>query len=280
MERLSTQPVPTEYVKAEADEASSRLQRLLFAEVLTPLSSSSNGLDDSSTNYADNSNRLDAGSSRKTVQMLFISNNFQGAEIEQRNVVNAASNLDVTRLERQARALSSARSETTEPATKSLLDDQHKNLVKQLASPFVDRLVLAGLQLQQGKLGEAETTLTEALNAKVSPLANDAEMAELRRSAELKRNELTLSRLTPKYLEERFTAIDRNGNNYLKLDELTAAKKSPLFLREEKGLLDFLVQNYDTLRKSSDDEYFRETSGISKKDVEAYRSKTRPYEFR
>lgn len=274
--------VPTEYKKAEADDASSRLRSFLYTEVLTsPSGSASESGTESASNKNDPGRHESAVDvSRKNVQMFALSSNFRGAEIEQHKVVDASSKLDVASIERQIKALSAARSQTTEIATKSLLDDQRKNLVKQLASPFVDRLVLAGLQLEQGKLGEAETTLTDALKVKISPLANDKNLTELRRSAELKRNELTLSRLTPKFLDERFSAIDLNGNNYLRIDELRAARKSPSFLREEKGLLDFLEQNYDMLRNSSDDELFRETSGITKKDVEVYRSLTRPFDFR
>lgn len=287
---VPTEKVPTEYKKTEADDASSRLRSFLYTEVLTPLSGSASRLDtDNSSNndgkhdsnkHSSNNNESAVDVARRNVQMFAMSSNFRGAEIEQRTVVEASSKLNVASIERQVKALSTARSETSESATKSLLDDQRRNLVKQLASPFVDRLVLAGLQLEQGKLGEAETTLTDALNAKISPLTNDRNMTELRRSAEVKRNELTLSRLTPKFLDERFSAIDLNGNKYLRIDELRAAKKSPSFMREEKGLLDFLEQNYDMLRNSHDDELFRETSGITKKDVEVYRSLTRPFEFR
>lgn len=75
---------------------------------------------------------------------------------------------------------------------------------------------------------------------------------------------------------QNFKALDADNNGYLTRSELEGAKSRPEFAAPAaQALLNKLLSQFDSLQKMSNDEYGRETSGITRADLSAFLENTK-----
>lgn len=70
-------------------------------------------------------------------------------------------------------------------------------------------------------------------------------------------------------VENNWGTLDKNHNGFIDKDEILAAKADTKFRLQNAFMLKRLEEDYDNLRVLSNDEWFRETSGIAKGDLYA-----------
>ena len=218
-------------------------------------------------------------SGQNMVAEFVVSSNLQSAEIEQRKIVENVDRLPKNVAELRLSCVDELLENTTEIEEKDKLETFRDTVLKQLALPFTERIKLASILMEENKLAEAESTLKEATRIKLNPEVESEETNRLRKFAYTKAFELELSRLMPTFVSSNFGRIDTNNNNFLSQSELTKELSSRQYSGVEKGILQFIIQNFDSIKTSVNDQYFFERA-ISRSDVNSYFSNTRPFEFR
>ena len=72
-----------------------------------------------------------------------------------------------------------------------------------------------------------------------------------------------------KAVDDNFKTLDADGNGFISKKEIDKAKEDPIFSLKNAFMMDVLSSDYDRLRNLSNDEWFSESSGISRSDMAA-----------